>query len=104
MAARQHGTAEQREVWAQELIWRPIEINDSAVVGGMSAGEQKAWMDRSQKWPGLPPSQWRAQKVLGRGGNGTCGLWKYRGKSAHFPPYIGELGFHHRIAIISRGV
>lgn len=45
------------------------------------------WLERSVTWPGIAGA-WEAVKVLGHGGYGLCGLFKYKGRERNTPGYI----------------
>ena len=47
----------------------------------------EAWLKRSESWQGIS-GKWEGVRVLGRGGYGLCGLFKYKGSDENIPKYI----------------
>ena len=48
---------------------------------------QKVWLERSVTWSGIA-GVWEGVRVLGQGGYGLCGMFKYKGQDERVPPYI----------------
>jgi hypothetical protein len=67
-----------------------FEVNENLVRGGsLNQRRQFAWLERSKLWDSLQPANdWKARKVLGRGGTGLCGLFDYLGSNNQIPPQV----------------
>ncbi|KAH8812135.1 hypothetical protein F5884DRAFT_303896 [Xylogone sp. PMI_703] len=54
----------------------------------MTPSQQEKWLQSSASWPDTPASEWKGVKVLGLGGYGLVGLWKYLGSDPNMPKAI----------------
>ena len=66
--------------------------SDAALWASLKAQDRKkrrqqAWIDRSVTWSGIA-GVWQGVRVLGQGGYGLCGLFKYMGNDERIPQHI----------------
>lgn len=76
----------------EPTFWRNPFTNKSVHTGidkKFTKEHQNGWLNSSANWPDtLPENEWKGVKVLGLGGFGLVGLWKYTGSDPNQPKAI----------------